>query len=179
MKEQSTRTLVVDACTAITYAKVGRLDLVTGARGYRVVMAARARSEIRKEPARSHVAAAERAGDLTIEGVDLDAAEEVAALARYDAKPAFRGRGEAEVLALAAARGYAVASDEVPVLHAARTEFGAERVYTAASLLRLAVREERISAADAEALFERMDVAPGVTASLVRLGTSVSEWLTR
>lgn len=170
-------TLVLDACTVITYARAGRLDLVTGLPGHRVVMAARARSEIRKEPARSRVQAAERAGLLDTLAIDMEVPAEVAALARYDARPAFRGRGEAEVLALAACRGYAIASDEAAVLNAAREDLGAERAYTSASLLRRAVRDGRISPADAAALLGTMDVARAVTAALTQLGSSVEDWL--
>src|SRR5689334_17800960 len=113
-------TLILDANTAVTFARVNRLDLVTGLPGYRVVIGQIAFGEVKKEPAVSILAKAVRNAALGIEAVSLTDATEAAAWAKFDGMPAFRGRGEAEVLALACTRGYVVASDEVAVCDAAK-----------------------------------------------------------
>lgn len=168
--------VVLDACFAITFGKVARFDLVTGLVGHRVVIASRALTEVRRRPARA-IEEAIRASTLVVEGVDLSDASEAAALADFDRRPAFRGRGEAEVLALARTRGYVVASDEVAVLRAARDEFGPARVLHSPALLKRAVAEERISVDDAEALLHRSDVARAVEDAVARLGITVRSWL--
>ena len=170
-------TLVLDACTVITFARAGRLDVLTRAYGYRVVMAGRAHAEVRKPPSSTALAAEVEAGLVVVESVDLGDAAEAAALARYDGRPAFRGRGEAEVLTLAAARGYLIVSDENPVLMAALTDLGPGRALTSGAMLKLAVGQGRLSAAEAEALLPSLDVAPIIQSALTRLGMTAREWL--
>jgi hypothetical protein len=118
-------TLVLDACVAITFGNAARLDLVTGMAGWRVAIGARARVEVARDPAAGQLRAAIEDGSLSVAAIDLGVPAEASALADFDRRPAFRGRGEAEVLALARSRGYAVGSDERAVLTAARSEFGA------------------------------------------------------
>lgn len=176
----SPRTLVLDACTTTTFARVDRLDLLTTIPSIRVVIGRIASTEVRKEPAKSILAKAIRSADLSVEAIDLNSETEVAALAYFDRMVAFEGRGEAEVLALALSRGYGVASDEVAVCVAARAALpvlGPNACLMTTHLLRMAVGDGRLTLQDAVALFHRMDVAPGKLANLRRLGHTVEDLL--
>jgi hypothetical protein len=152
------RILVLDACVAVTFGNIARLDLITGIRGYQVAIGARARAEVSRDPARAEVQSAVSSGALSVAAIDLAVPAEVAALADFDRRPAFRGRGEAEVLALARTRGYAVASDERAVLTAARAEAAAGPSFSSLEFLVFAVRESRLDLASANALLGKLDI---------------------
>jgi hypothetical protein len=110
---------------------------------------------------------------IAVEAVDLAVGAEQEALARFDARPAFRNRGEAEVLALAATRGYIVGSDEVAVRRAALSEFGVSRLAGTLDFLKWAVVEGRATALQAEILLKGLDVGPGILRELARRGLTV------
>lgn len=167
--------LVLDACLAITFGNVGRLDLVAGLRAHRVVIAARAAAEVRRPPADQALRAAIASGEIVVEAVDLANGQEQQALAEYDARPAFRGRGEAEVLALAATRGYIVGSDEVPVLRTARNEFGTHRAASTLDLLIWAVREQRVTITEADSLLGQLDSGLGIRKQLNKRGIRLED----
>lgn len=167
--------LVLDACVAITFGNVARLDLVTGIRGYQVAIGARSRAEVSRDPARRLVQEAISSGALVVAGIDLAIPAEVAALADFDRRPAFKGRGEAEVLALARIRGYAVASDERAVLTAARAEAGSGPAFSSLELLVLAVRESRLDLASANALVGKLDTGRQIVRYLQNRGVSLQD----
>lgn len=168
-------TLVVDACLGITFGSAGRLELLTRLGGYRVVIGARALAEIRRPPASTAIRAAVTAREITVESINLDDPGERRALADWDARTAFRGRGEAEVLALASARGYIVGSDERAVLRAARQRWGARRAASTLDVLIWAIREDRLTIAEADALLGRLDVGPGIAKQMLRLGQNLRD----
>lgn len=170
-------TVVVDACCIITYGNVMRLDLVATLAGRRVVIAARAYAEVKKPPASVQVATEIATGRLSVEMINLADLAEATLLAHFDSRPAFRNRGEAEVLALATARGYAIASDEAPVLTAALNELGSGYVFTSATLLRQAVREGRITISDALTLLSQMDIAAGVQKAATARQMTIRDYL--
>ena len=116
--------LILDACIVITFGSTGNLSVVTELQQHRLCIASRAVAEVIREPAASALRAAVSAGRIAVESADIENAAEQQALARFDARPAFRNRGDAEVLALAVARGYLLASDENAVRHAARLNSG-------------------------------------------------------
>jgi predicted nucleic acid-binding protein len=166
---------VIDACLAITFGNVGRLEVLTQLVRHRVVISARALAEIRRPPASGAIQAAIAAQEITIEAVDLNDPGERQALANFDQRPAFRGRGEAEVLAIAATRGYIVGSDERPVLSAARQQWGAERTASTLDILIWAIREQRLTLPEAETLLARLDVGPGIKKQMSNRGKNLSD----
>lgn len=168
-------TLVADACLVITFGSAGRLDVLTQLAEHRVVIAARALAEVRRLPASAAIRAAISAGEIALESVDLDASDESRMLAHFDARAAFRGRGEAEVLALAATRGYIVGSDERAVLRVARERWGAERTAGILDVLIWAIREERLTIAEADALLRQLDVGPGIVKRMIKLGRNLRD----
>jgi len=129
------RPVVLDACIIITFGSEDRLDLLTEVPSRRIVVAERARDEVRRPPGSTALAAALDDGRIETEAIDLEMPEEQEALARYDKRAAFRGRGDAEVLALAAARGYVVGSDERAIRRAARDDLGTDRTATTLDFL--------------------------------------------
>ncbi len=154
--------LVIDACFAITYGAVGRWDPLTDLSTYRIIIPATALTEVRRPPASTAVRAAIAAGKITVERIDVYDLTEQQALARYDSRTAFGGRGEAEVLALVAARGYTASSDERPVLPAARQEFRSARAASNLGILVRPVGEPRLTLAEAEAWIDQLDIGLGI-----------------
>lgn len=171
------KTLVLDACTTLTFAKVNRLDLIIDLEGFRVAIAARAHAEVKREPAVSVLARAVRLARIAVESVDLGVPREAAALALFDSMTAFRGRGEAEVLALAIERGYVIATDEPAVRDALRARAPQAPFMTSTHVLKQAVAERRLTHDDAVALFNTLDVAHGTRALLRKLGYSIEDLL--
>lgn len=171
----SKRDLILDACLAITFGNRRRLDLLAGLRDRRVLIADRARVEVLRPPASEELRAHIEAGKITVEAIDLEDAAEQSALARFDAMPAFRGRGEAEVLALAATRGYLVGSDELAVRRAVAEELGPGRVAKTLDVVVWAVREKRIDLREAEAFLRECDVGPRYLRALAERGRSLED----
>ena len=141
--------LILDACIVITFGAAGHFSIVDDLRLHSICIAARAAGEVIREPARGALHSAINAGRSTVVTADIENDSEQQALARFDARPAFRNRGEAEVLALAVTRGYVVASDENAVRKAAREALGAERVTGSLDLLKWAIQEKRLEIDDA------------------------------
>lgn len=168
-------TLLIDACLGITFGGSGQLGILTGLRRHRVAIAATALAEIRRPPASEAVRQAIHRGEIGVEAIDTGVPAELAALARFDARAAFQGRGEAEVLALAATRGFLVGSDERAVLSAARLEFGAARAASTLDVLIWAVRERRLTLVEADGLLHRLDTGPGILRVLARQGRRLAD----
>lgn len=165
---------MLDACLVITFGGAGRLDLIAGGER-RVVIAARAGEEVVRPPARPRLEEALDAGAIEVESIDLDVADEQDALARYDADPAFRDRGDAEVLALAATRGYTVGSDDRAIGRRVRTDLGPDRIAGTLDVIVWAVRDERISLSDAHAFLENCDVGPALLRRLTVAGVDLED----
>lgn len=173
----SRNTLLLDACLAITFANVDRLDLLTDLRRHRVAIGPLALAEVRKPPAKHRLHQAVRSRQIVVEALDLDLVHERHALADFDSRPAFRGRGEAEVLAIAQSRGYLVGSDERAVAAVAREELGASRVAGTLDVLVWAVREKRLASAEAERLIGQLDTGIGIQKMLRRTATGFHDLL--
>lgn len=91
---------------------------------------------------------------------------EAAALARFDARPSFRGCGEAEVLVLddpGLHRGLRRA-----VRQAVAAELGTARIATSLDRLVWAVRQQRLEVAEADLLLDGLDVGTGIYRELDR-----------
>lgn len=169
------RPVVLDACIIITFGSEDRLDLLTEVGSRRIVVAERAREEVRRPPASTALAAALDDGRIEEEAIDLETPEEQEALARYDDRAAFRNRGDAEVLALAAARGYVVGSDERAIRRAARDDLGTDRTATTLDFLVWAVRQERLTRSQASAFLVSCDVGPHYLERLERAGKKLGD----
>jgi predicted nucleic acid-binding protein len=169
--------LVLDACLIITFGSAGRLDLLSEAPVGRVIVAARACAEVKRPPARDLLRQAVSEGRIHREAIDLEQQAEQEAFARFNARPAFRDRGEAEVLSLALTRNYIVGSDERPVRTAAIQELGRQRVAGSLDILIWAIRDRRLSLAEAEDLINELDSGDGVRRMLGASGKSLTDLL--
>lgn len=169
------RIVLLDACQPITFGSVERLDLVLDLERHLVAMGARAAGEVVRDPARGLVRSAIDRGDLPVLSVDLEDREELSALIRYESVPAFRGRGEAEVLAIAVSRGHLVGSDDEAVLRVALPVPTIPGVVTSLDLIVWAIREERIDIRRAERLIDRLDIGPRIRDRLERLERNLAE----
>jgi len=148
------------------------LPVIAELRLHQVVVGSRSHSEVRREPAVSQMQAAISSQRIGLVTVDLGDATEQGALQQYDARIAFRGRGDAEVLALAKARGYIVGSDDRALRSAALVDCAGGSA-TAVDILRWAVLEGRLSVRDAVALLQRLDVIDSVRLQVQREGIDV------
>jgi predicted nucleic acid-binding protein len=169
--------IVLDACMIISFGNAGRLDLIAGLRLDSVCVSARARAEVVRDPARAAMEASIAAGRLSVISIDLDNAAEQDALRDFDARPAFRGRGDAEVLALAACRGYIVASDERAMRSVVREQWGAQRLAGTADFVVWAVREGRIEIGEAEYVLAQLDSGAAVLSALERQGRTLGDFI--
>ncbi len=124
------------------------------------------------------MAASIASGRLCVESIDLENPAEQEALQAYDARPAFRGRGDAEVLALAATRAYIVASDERAIRATVLAEWGPSRLAGTADFIVWAVREDRLGAGDAEGVLLELDSGTRVLAQLKHQGRTLRHLLT-
>jgi predicted nucleic acid-binding protein len=167
--------IVLDACTIISFGNAGRLDLVDALRLERVCVSVRAQSEVVRGTARASMEASIAAGRLGVEAIDVENPAEQEALQLYDARPAFRGRGDAEVLALAATRGYIVASDERAIRSAVLAAWGPHRLAGTADFIVWAVREGRLLIDHAESTLAQLDSGPRILAQLRREGRELKD----
>lgn len=165
-------TIVVDTCIAITFGNAEAISVVADLAAHNVVLAARAHGEITSEPARSQVKQAIDSGKVQLARISLDVADEQDALRRYDQSVRFRGRADAEVLALAESRGWIVGSDEIAMRRVAAT-FGAHRFAGTLDFLKFAVGEARLSLEEAEMLLRSLDVGPAFVRRIEAEGRSI------
>jgi len=107
--------------------------------------------------------------------IDLSVADEQEALARFDAMPAFRGRGDAEVLALAVTRNHAVGTDERAIHRVVRAELTPRHLVSTLDVLVIAIREGRMSADAASRLLNDLDVGPTYTERLKTAGLTLGD----
>lgn len=167
--------LILDACIAITFGEQERLDLVWGLESRRVIIAERAREEVMLPPASIQLDDAIRKGTIEVESIDLEDDREQEALTRYDARAAFRDRGDAEVIALASVREYVVGSDDAAVRRAVRRDLGDARIAGTLDILVWAIRNGRISSEEAEEFLESCDVGSMIIEGLETQGTRLSD----
>lgn len=165
----------LDSCLLITLGNAGELGLVLANPRLTVLVGSRALGEVVRPPASDALTGAVANGTLGMEAVDLDNAAEAGELARFDAMPAFRGRADAEVLALANCRGGCVGSDDRAVRHVAAGLLGATRVVGTLDILVWSLRDGRLDVAEAEALLDRLDVGAGIRARLAAAGRTLAD----
>jgi predicted nucleic acid-binding protein len=170
MRSLRVSAVIADACFLITFGNAGALGVVTSLQAHRILVSARSLGEVTKAPAHTALHAALAAGTIAVESIDLEDAAEQGALARFDARIAFRNRGDAEVLALAVSRGYIVASDDRAVRSAAIAEVGATRLAGTVDFLKWAVSEGRLEKAQALTLLGTLDVGAGIIVQVAARG---------
>lgn len=170
-------TVVIDACLAITFGNVDALAIVSGLRLHRVVIAERAAGEVTRPPASTALSHEIGRGTIIVETIDISDAGEQGALARFDAMPAFRNRGDAQVLALATARGYLVGSDDDAVRRVAFAELGVARLAGTLDFLKWAVVEGRIATSEALTLLPTLDVGLNIMRRLALRGRTLEQEL--
>ena len=170
--------VILDACIVISFANAGYFAIVAELRAHPLCIGVRTRSEVIRDPARAALDAAIQSGRIAVESIDLSQPREQSALATFDSRPAFRNRGDAEVLALAVCRQYIVASDETAVRSTAAAELGStSRVAGTLDFLRWAVHERRLPLSDASRVLSALDCGPALLSQLLRRGQSLSDLL--
>lgn len=169
--------IVLDACTIIAFGNAGRLDLIDGLLAHRVAVSTRVRGEVVRDPARAQMEASIAAGRLATVTIDLENPAESEALARFDAKPAFRNRGDAEVLALAACRGHLVGSDERAIRSAVVADHGLSRIAGTLDFIRWAIAEGRLALTEAEPVLAGLDSGAQILSHIAARGQRLADLL--
>jgi hypothetical protein len=154
-------TLIADACLLITLGTADALWLLRDLPNWTSVTCERAVKEVVRPPATNRVQAAIEDGWLSLVSIDLETDAERLALLEFDTQPAFRGRADAEVLAIAKVRGFTVGSDDRRVRREA-LRFGSDRFAGCVDLLVLAIRSNRIGLAQAVGLLHTFDIDTSV-----------------
>ncbi len=142
----TTIVVVTDANVLINFAHIDRLALLGELEAFRLKLPAEVLEEIVDPAQRVAVDAAIAAGALELLVVD-----ELDALALFADLRDLMGRGEAACLALAATRGYHLASDEKKRFRRKAVELiGEARILQTEDLILQAIRCGRISVAEAD-----------------------------
>jgi len=170
--------VILDACIVIAFGNAGQFDLIAHLQAHQVCIGERAAAEVTRPPAFDALTQAFAAGMVGRETIDLANPTEQDALARFDSLPAFTGRGDAEVLALALTRGYVIGSDDTAVRSHGVAALGSPQ-HLAGSLdfLRWAVREDRLAIQDGHATLAAIDPGGSILAVLTRRGQKLEDVL--
>jgi predicted nucleic acid-binding protein len=168
-------TVILDACLIITFGNVGELEVIASLQAYRVAIGSRSRGEVTRSPARAALDSLIASNRIEVQSVDLEKPAEQDALARFDARVAFRNRGDAELLALAVCRGWIVGSDERAIRSAAMAEVGPRRLAGTIDFLSWAVNEGRLSNHAAVELVAKLDVGLGIRKQLAATGRTLED----
>jgi predicted nucleic acid-binding protein len=145
--------VVTDACVLINFGLVDRLDLLGGLVGFDFLLPEPVLAEIRRPDLQQRLQRALERGQLhLIEFGDFETLSVFAELRRV------MGRGEAACLAVAAARGWLVASDERRAfLRTAQQRLGSGRILNTPGLFVLAIRAGLITVAEADDAKRRLE----------------------
>lgn len=140
--------VVADTCVLINFMRVGRLDLVCRHRGFRLVVTEHVRAEI-LDPVQA---------DLLATAISLGNIEEVmvtdpAELALFATLNAVLGHGESAAIAVAALRGWHIATDEKGrTRREVETRLGRGRLLTTPDLLLSCIRSGSLTLSEADAI---------------------------
>lgn len=143
---------VLDASLLLTLGEASALDLLWDDPRYDWHVTPIVRGEVRSEPTRSGISEAILADDLT--PVTLEDEGELRALARWEKTV---DAGEAEAIAVAEIRGWVVGIEDLFARRRLTEAFGAERWVNSATLLLHAISDGRLTHAEADAVFRRLD----------------------
>lgn len=140
--------VITDANVLINFLRIGQLPLLGKLDAYRFLVPAEVVGEITDPAQRDALASAFAAGHLGQTVVDT-----IEALALFAELRDVMGRGEAACLALAATTGYHIASDEKKRFRRRAIQLiGESRILRTESILVEAIRQGRISVAQADGL---------------------------
>lgn len=117
-----------------------------------------ARGEVKKDPTQSELSRAILSGRLATTELDTDSEEETRLFAHWSD---LVDAGEAEAIAVALARGWVVGLEDLFAQRCVTREASETRWVNSATLLLAAVRCGRMSMADADAVFARLDCYSG------------------
>lgn len=117
-----------------------------------------ARDEVRSEPTRSELSRALLTGRLAIAGLDADSGTELQLFAHWSS---LVHAGEAEAIAIALSRGWVVGLEDLSAQRKVTRAAGAEHWINSATLLVTAVRQGRMTIAEADAAFGQLDCYGG------------------
>lgn len=143
--------VAVDASVLINLIQAGRLDLLSSVDRWRFVVPEDAASEVLYPEQAEVMEAAREAGSLATE--PMTGIDELTLFAELRQR---MGRGEAACLAMAATRGWTVASDDRgrAFLRLVRARVGEERLISTEDIVRVALEEGVISSEEAQRLLE-------------------------
>jgi hypothetical protein len=149
---------VADASLLLSLGEATALHLLWEDPGLTWHVTPIARGEVRRDPTRSELSRAILAGRLAATELDADSEEELRLFAHWsDVVDA----GEAEAIAVALARGWVVGLEDLFAQRRVTREAGKVHWLNAAGLLLRATLAGRMSIADADAVFVRLDCYGG------------------
>ena len=147
MSTSRLRIVVTDANVLINLMHVSRLDLLAKIPNYKFVVPEHVREEITIPEQRTALDAAVTAGWLKVEVID-----DLEAITVFTELIAHIGRGEAACIAIAAQRGWLIASDEKKrFLREVTERVGGAHVLTTADVFVLAIKAGLLTIEEADA----------------------------
>lgn len=149
---------VADASLILSLGEASALHLLWGDRDQIWHVTPIARSEVKRDPTRSELSDAILSGHLATAELDTDSEEELRLFAHWSD---LLDAGEAEAIAVALARGWVVGLEDLFAQRCVTREAGEAHWVNAATLLLSATRSGRMSMADADAIFVRLDCYSG------------------
>lgn len=149
---------VADASLLLSLGEASALQLLWEDPGRIWHVTPIARSEVKKDPTRSELSRAILSGRLAAAELDTDSEEEGRLFAHWSD---LVDAGEAEAIAVALARGWVVGLEDLFAQRCVTREAGEAHWLNAATLLLSAARSRRMSMADADAIFVRLDCYSG------------------
>jgi predicted nucleic acid-binding protein len=149
---------VVDASLLLSLGEASALHLLWDDPGRIWHVTPIARIEVQRDPTRSELSRAILSGRLATAELDTDSEEELRLFAHWSD---LVDAGEAEAIAVALARGWVVGLEDLFAQRCVTREAGEAHWVNAAGLLLTATRGGRMSMADADAVFLRLDCYSG------------------
>lgn len=152
MRDQTTtRTVVVDTTVVINLIKAGRLDLLGVMKGWEFVVPDQVVEEVTYPEEAGALQQAFETGE-----VHRESATAHAEIAMYAELKQRMGKGEAACLAMAACRGWMMASDDRgrAFLRLAQREISECRLIGTSDIVRIGLRQGALSAEDADRIRE-------------------------
>jgi uncharacterized protein (DUF849 family) len=149
---------VADASLLLSLGEASALHLLWEDPGWTWHVTHIARGEVRRDPTRSELSHAILAGRLAATELDTDSEEELRLFAHWSdvVDP-----GEVEAIAVALARGWVVGLEDLFAQRCVTRQAGEAHWVNAAGLLLRATHAGRMSIADADAVFVRLDCYSG------------------
>ena len=158
------RPCVLDASLLISLGKAGQVDVLSKAPSYRWHIGPITRAELRRRETRDPVERLIVQGLIAPEEVDSEDPA-MAAFAEWSERV---DPGEAEAIALALARGWAVGLEDLDARRLLDRLAGSGRWINCANILLDAVEARTMTLSEADGVFRRLDVYPSYQKAGVR-----------